>query len=142
VTRRMAEFDAVVEGRSERVGFALASRVKNYGGDLEIAKGACLLENEFELVLFRGSNPLRYLVYFAGVLVGGVQKISGATTERARKVEFAGTEDRRVYIQVDGEFAGHLPAKIEIIDDALTLLVPAGYREKVCVKIDQAFQPT
>ena len=131
VTRSMAEFDTHVSGRRERVGFALASRVKNYGGDLEIAKGACLLENHFETVLFRGSNPLRYVGYFVGVLVGGLHKIPGATMERARDLEFHDGDGRRVYIQVDGEFAGRLPARIEIVDDALTLLVPAGYRERL-----------
>ena len=34
---------------------------------------------------------------------------------------------RRVYIQIDGEFAGHLPAEIQIVPDALTLLVPPEY---------------
>ena len=36
-------------------------------------------------------------------------------------------EDRRVYVQIDGEFAGHLPAEIRIVPDALTLLLPREY---------------
>ncbi len=39
----------------------------------------------------------------------------------------SGPEDRRVYVQIDGEFAGHLPAEIRIVPDALTLLVPPEY---------------
>ena len=38
--------------------------------------------------------------------------------------------EQAVYIQVDGEFAGRLPATIEIVPDALTLLMPAEFRRK------------
>jgi diacylglycerol kinase family enzyme len=41
-----------------------------------------------------------------------------------------GTADRRVYIQVDGEYAGHIPASVEIVPDALTLLIPEAYIRK------------
>ena len=44
-----------------------------------------------------------------------------------RAQEFLAPEDRRVYLQIDGEFAGQLPAEIHIVPDALTLLVPEGY---------------
>ena len=36
----------------------------------------------------------------------------------------------RVYIQVDGEYAGHLPASVELVPDALTLLIPEKYIQK------------
>jgi len=32
-----------------------------------------------------------------------------------------------VYVQVDGEYAGRLPASVEIVPDALTLLIPPEY---------------
>jgi len=35
-----------------------------------------------------------------------------------------------VYIQIDGEYAGKLPAEIRIVPDALTLLVPRAYLKK------------
>ena len=38
-------FTANVEGNARKCGFLLASRVRNYGGDLEIAKGASLLSD-------------------------------------------------------------------------------------------------
>ena len=36
-------------------------------------------------------------------------------------------DDSRVYVQIDGEYAGHLPAEISIVPDALTLLVSEEY---------------
>jgi hypothetical protein len=32
-----------------------------------------------------------------------------------------------VYVQIDGEFAGHLPAEVRMVPDALTLLMPPEY---------------
>jgi diacylglycerol kinase family enzyme len=36
-------------------------------------------------------------------------------------------QDRCVYVQIDGEFAGRLPAEIRVVPDALTLLTPPEY---------------
>ncbi len=42
-----------------------------------------------------------------------------------------------VYVQVDGELAGKLPATIELIPDALTLLAPQNYvkRERALLNV-------
>jgi len=123
VTKRVENFDAKVNGTALKCGFALASRVRNYGGDLEIARGASLLRPEFELVLFEGSNPLRYLVYMAAVGMKQAQSVPGVHTIHTQHVDLAG----RAHIQIDGEYAGHMPARFEIVPDALTLLVPPAY---------------
>jgi len=118
------QFEACVSGQPGRFGFALASRVRNYGGDLEIASGSSLLSDEFEVVLFRGSNPLRYAAYMLAVGMRKVQAMPGVTTVRATSLEFA----EGAHIQIDGEYAGRTPARFEIVPDALTLLVPENYR--------------
>jgi diacylglycerol kinase family enzyme len=142
LTRSVPEFDALVGGGEPmRCGFVLASRVRNYGGDLEIAAGASLADDTFEVVLFRGRSPLRYFVYFVGVALGMLPHFRGVTIEKSRKIELPPAPDQRIYIQVDGEFAGHLPATIEIVPDALTLLVPADFRERLGVKVTEALLP-
>ena len=57
-------------GSAFEASFALISRVRNYGGDLEIARGASLLRDDFEVVLFRGTVSARYLGYLVGVATG------------------------------------------------------------------------
>jgi YegS/Rv2252/BmrU family lipid kinase len=104
-------------------GFALASRVRNYGGDLEIASGASLLRDDFEVVLFEGTNPLRYAWYMLGVGIRRVQAMQGVHTFRASRVDFTGEG----HVQIDGEYAGLLPATFEIEPAALTLLMPPSY---------------
>ncbi len=128
--RRLEEFDVWVEGRHQRCSFALASRVRNYGGDIEIARSACLLENKFEIVLFEGENAFQYLKYFAGVLTDTLPGMDGVVMLPARQARFEGPGGRRVYVQVDGESAGWLPASIELVENALTLLVPPDFRER------------
>ncbi len=120
----VGQFDATVNGVPRGCGFALVSRVRNYGGDLEIAGGASLLRNDFEVVLFRGSNPLRYGVYMFGVLLRQVQAMPGVSTLRAKRIEFSGNAE----VQIDGEYGGRLPARFEIVPDAVTLMLPPGYR--------------
>ena len=127
LTRRLRQFRTTVNGQTVKCGFTLASRVRNYGGDLEIACGANLLENDFEAVLFRGRNPIRYMVYFTAVVARVLPRVPGITVERAKRIEFSGAEGQSIYVQVDGELAGHLPASVEIVPDALTLLVPPAF---------------
>ena len=123
ITKSVGQLEAHINGRVYPCGFALASRVRNYGGDLELARGASLLHDEFEVVLFEGSNPLRYMFYMLAVTVKQVQKMPGVHTIRTAKLELRGSTP----IQIDGELAGNGPATIELIPEALTLLMPESY---------------
>ena len=120
----VGQFQAHVGAEQQQCGFVLVSRVRNYGGDMEIASGASLLSDDFEVVLFEGSNPLRYAAYMTAVTLRQVKSMPGVRTLRAQRVEFRGD----AHLQIDGEYAGRLPATLEMAPDALTLLVPPSYR--------------
>jgi len=111
--------------------------VRNYGGDLEIAQGASLLRNEFEVVLFRGTIGMRYLPYLLGVVLHRTGRTKGCSVLRGRSVACASLSDGAINFQVDGEFGGKLPVSAEIVPDALTLLVPSDYlaREQALVAV-------
>jgi diacylglycerol kinase (ATP) len=130
VGRHLDEFEVLVEGRRLTCSFALISKVRNYGGDLEIAQNTSLLDDRFEVVLFEGRSSFRYLKYLARVAVGKLAGVKGVSLIRSTGACMSGTPDRRVYIQVDGENAGHLPARVEMVPDALTLLMPEAYIRK------------
>lgn len=121
----VAQFETRWNDTSMQGGFALAARVRNYGGDLEIARGACLLGHDFELVVFEGDRAITYVKYLAGVLTRSAHRLRGVTITRTRCAGFYSTPaDSCVYVQVDGEYAGRLPAQVEIVENALTLLMP------------------
>lgn len=130
VGRSLAEFHADVDGYVSQRSFLLASRVRNYGGDLEIARKVSLLEDCLEAVSFTGSNSFRYLPYLAGVLIGKPELIPGVDVRAARELRFKAVNGKPVPIQVDGEAAGFLPATITMVPDALTLLLPREYVER------------
>ena len=111
-------------------GFALATRVRNYGGDLEIAQQVTLLDDDFEIVAFEGEDAVSYLKYLGGLMVGNLPAVPGVHMLRARSAGFRAPDGTRVGIQVDGELAGELPATVEIVTDSLTLLVPPGLEEQ------------
>ena len=125
--KRLGQFTVEAEGRRYQCSFALVSKVRNYGGDFEIARNVTLLDEEFELVLLEGRNTLRYVKYFAGMLLNNLASMKGATVLRADRINVSCPSDARIFVQIDGEFAGHLPAEIRIVPDALTLLVPPAY---------------
>ena len=127
-TQSVGQFEARINGDAYRVGFVLASRVRNYGGDLEIATGASLRRDDFEILLFEGSNPLRYLWYMLGVSMKRVKSMAGVHAVYGTRVEFVGLPSQQVHLQIDGEYAGRLPATIEIEPAALTLLIPTPYK--------------
>jgi diacylglycerol kinase family enzyme len=130
VGRRLPEFRVDADGEVRTCSFALVSRVRNYGGTFEIARSTHLFDDSFEVVLFEGRSSARYLIYLAGVALKRAAGLPGVTVMHARRVCFSGPEDQRVHVQVDGEYAGPLPASIEIVPDALTLLVPPAYQAR------------
>ncbi len=123
---RLAIMQAQAEGgRQVATGFALTSRVRNYGGDLTIASKASLFADQFELVTFSGRSTIPYLIYLSGAVVGLTTKLPGVQSVLTRRVDLAANANGQViYVQVDGEAAGQLPVSIEIVPSALTVLVP------------------
>jgi diacylglycerol kinase (ATP) len=125
--RRLEEFEVVVNGVTHLSSFALISMVRNYGGDFEIASQVRLGDEQFEVVLFEGPNPWRYLIYLAGVAAKQAARLPGVTVYRAREITMRPLNRDDIHLQVDGEYAGMLPATAKMVPDALSLLVPASY---------------
>lgn len=137
VFRPIYEFEVVVDGKHFEASFALVTRVRNYGGDLEIARDASLIRDDFSVVLFRGKISVRYLAYLVGVATKQVHRMKGCTVLTGQSVTCLAPENQRIYAQIDGEFAGKLPMTADIVPNALTLLLPPEYlaRERSRVSI-------
>jgi len=124
--QRLPQFRACSGGEPRRCSFALLSRVRNYGGDFQIAPSVTLADPNFEAVLFEGLTSLPYVKYFAGMALNRIAGMKGVGLFRTTGMQFDAV-DRRVWVQVDGELAGYLPAEIRIVPDAITLLLPRSY---------------
>jgi len=126
VGRRLHQFRVRVNGREYISSFALISRVRNYGGDIEIARRANLLEDHFAVVLCEGHSSSRYLKYFTGVITNTMERMSGVHVLDATHVEIEPLEGK-LDRQLDGEHAGFGAASFEIVESAVRLLVPQPY---------------
>jgi len=129
--RRLASLQVEIGGQTYPCSFALLSKVRNYGGDFEIARSVSLFDDDFEVVLFGGSNSLGYLKYLLGMALNRLSGMKGVTVLRTDRMTISGPDDSRVYVQIDGESAGHLPAEIRIVPNAVTLLVPPEYERRL-----------
>ena len=127
VGHRLPEFRVRVNGREYVTSIALISRVRNYGGDIEIARRANLLEDHFAIVLFEGRSSSRYLKYFAGVLFNAMDRMSGVHVLEATNVEIEPIEGSKLDLQLDGEHVGFGAARFEIVEGSVRLLIPATY---------------
>jgi len=125
--RKLEVFQVEVDGALHLCSFALITKVRNYGGDFEIAQQVRVDQDEFEIVLFEGANPWRYVVYLTGVAVRQAERLPGVKVLRAKDVKMMPVNGDKVHLQVDGEYAGQLPARVSVVPDALTLLLPGAY---------------
>jgi diacylglycerol kinase (ATP) len=125
--RRLAEFQVDLGGQQRQSSFALVSKVRNYGGDLEIARDATLFDDHFEVILFEGRSGWQYLKYLAAVMTNRLHDVKGVTITRSECLKLSAPKDERIYVQVDGEYVGHLPAYVKVVPHALTVLLPEAY---------------
>lgn len=65
----------------------------------------------------------RYAWYMLGVGMRRVQRMQGVQTVAARCAEILSS----AHLQIDGEYAGRQPARLETVPGALTLLMPPKY---------------
>lgn len=125
--RPVPRFRLSVGGADHCASFALITRVRNYGGDFEIAQQIRLTDNDFEIVIFKNNQWQDYVRFFGAVLTKRLYNTEGVTIARATYVEADSAQDDRIYVQVDGESQGTLPASIRAVPDALTLMMPKRY---------------
>ena len=58
--RPVPRFHITVDGQMRRASFALITRVRNYGGDFQIARRVKLTDTDFEIVIFENHHWLDY----------------------------------------------------------------------------------
>jgi diacylglycerol kinase (ATP) len=128
--RPIPQFHLAVNGADYCATFALITRVRNYGGDFEIARRVRLTDNDFEVVIFRNYEWQDYIRFIGAVITNRLYNTDGVTVTRATRVEVNAPQDQRVYIQIDGESTGVLPASVAVVPDALTFLMPKRYADQ------------
>ncbi|MDE3181100.1 MAG: diacylglycerol kinase family lipid kinase [Acidobacteriota bacterium] len=102
---------------------ALVQRTSLYAGWFKTAPYQSITVPRFSLSLFRSRRWFRYIAY--GLAVVTQRQLHDVDRMEASNVSFAAADPgAEIFFELDGELAGVLPASIEIVPDALTLLMP------------------
>ncbi len=118
---------ASAKPRVERISQLLAVRIRDFGGVLHnLAPGATLHKNGLRLVAFKTRSRLSYFRFLIAVMLGRQSfareiELLDAVSVECRPANGAAP---RVCAEADGELLGSLPVRIEIVPDAVTLLIP------------------
>ncbi|HEX8814461.1 MAG TPA: YegS/Rv2252/BmrU family lipid kinase [Terriglobales bacterium] len=115
--------------RVAAVSQLLAVRIANFGGMLrKLAPGASLLRDDLRLVLFRTRSRWAYLSYVVRAFAATNSKVTGIDLAFTREATATASDaGARIFVEADGELLGTLPARITIVPDALTLLMPQPF---------------
>jgi YegS/Rv2252/BmrU family lipid kinase len=129
--REFYPFHIHVNGQTYESTFALVSKSSQYGGKLVLTPQAHLLADKFQTVIFQGASPLRYVGYLAQIATRTLDQFPDVSFHETDRIELTTSAGRPVYIEVDGEYAGRLPAVVEAAEERLSLLLPPAYEEKL-----------
>ena len=127
--RKLEPFAVLLDGETHEATFVLISKSRYYGSGLEITPNAELLASEFEVAIFHGRSPLRYVGYLAQLAARRLDSFPDVTFCQARRVEASPIDSTPVYVEVDGELAGRLPAVVDVAPQKLKLLLPRDFPE-------------
>lgn len=113
--------------RVEEVSQVLAVRIANFGGLVNnLAPGAALVNSHLRAIAFKTRSRLHYLRFLLAVAFGRHKFSNRIELVKAVSVECRSLEGSkaRLFVEADGELLGTLPVRIEVVHEALTLLIP------------------
>ncbi len=120
-------FVASVNGREIRATFAAAQRTSRYAGWVRMAPRQSVFTPAMTLCFFQSARRFRYFAYAGAVVLGRHAQFEDVEEIEATLAELtAEREAAPIRFELDGELAGCLPVRLEVVPDALTLLVPVG----------------
>lgn len=131
LTHRMQAFSVELAGlgRYDDVTQLLAVRIRNFGSIIqELAPGASLGRDDLRLVIFRTRSRWAYLRFIARCFLRMKWTVKGIESAESGEVVCRSLSNAKIFVEADGEVLGTLPAKISIVPDAFTLLVPKSRR--------------
>ena len=107
-----------MDGKSCEGYSAIICKTSKYAGNFRIAPDADINKNSLYAFIMHSRNRLDILRYISGILTKKHLKFKDITYQQAENIEVKGN----AHIQIDGDYFGMTPARIEIVPDALRLV--------------------
>jgi diacylglycerol kinase (ATP) len=99
---------------------AIIGKASCYGGDFKVTPDAKLTEPFFYIFLMHQKGRFNLIHYISGIINKSHLKLKDISYFKASEIEIQGN----AYIQIDGDYLGTTPSKIDIAPDALQLVIP------------------
>jgi diacylglycerol kinase family enzyme len=121
---RYPELDmtVTVDGRDYPTSSVIVSRGKLYGGSMVLVPHADLYTPSLQVVMLHKKGLRALLSYSWSFLNRRLWLRSDVTTLEARQVSISSERDHPY--QMDGDPAGHLPAKIQLAEQPVSCIIP------------------
>jgi YegS/Rv2252/BmrU family lipid kinase len=114
-------------GRDYPAGAVVVANGRHYAGRFVCARSAGLDRPELALCLFRADSRLAILRYALALATGRLDRLGDVTVLSAKDAVIEGAGDGSMDdapIQADGDLLGRLPARVAVLPQALSLVVP------------------
>ena len=116
-------FTIRVDGQEELSAYsAIVGKSRFYGGRFMVTPRASLKDECLDICVFKDKGSLKMLRNAFGILTGRHLRQSGIYYAKTRQLEI--TSHDEVYVQVDGDFLGSLPARLGVCKNALLIMYP------------------
>jgi len=111
----------IITPEKELSGYtAVIGNSKCYGGFFYVTPDASLIEAQLDICLLKGRTRSDLLRFIIGVLRQKHLDFNDVDYLKASKMEIM--SDSKVHVQIDGEYFGTLPVKIEVVRDAISIV--------------------
>lgn len=107
-----------MDGESCEGYSAIICKTSKYAGNFRIAPDADIKNADFYAFIMHGKNRLDIFRYVSGIVTEKHLKFTDITYREIENMEIKG----KAHVQIDGDYFGMTPAKIEIVPDALRLV--------------------
>ena len=107
-----------VDGKSYSGFSAIVGKASRYGGNFRVTPDARLTDPALYICIFKGKKRLDIFRYVVGVATGSHLGFKDVEYLKAEKIQL----DGNAHIQLDGDYFGKTPAKIEVAPDIVRLV--------------------
>lgn len=99
---------------------AIIGNAKCYGGFFYVTPGASVTDDHLDICVYQGRTRMALIRFIIGVLRQNHLDFKDVDYLKASEMEIL--SDSRVHVQIDGEYFGTLPVKIEVVRDAINIV--------------------
>ena len=108
------------------MNLAVVGNTANYGGPIQFTPAASTQDGLFDVVAGRWGTPLDLVSPAVALPLHRTHLLENVRYAKAARIEMKAEE--KVPCQLDGDFAGWLPASIECVPGGMRMLVPSDFR--------------